>query len=48
MVLLEMRTLLNTKNRKIDDLEHDNIILKERVKDLEALLAKVFDDQDKF
>ena len=33
MVLLEMRNCLNTKNRKIDDLEQKNAILTERVRD---------------
>lgn len=44
MLLLEMKSCLNTKNRKIENLELKNKILRERVKDLEALLAKVFDD----
>ena len=48
MVLLEMRTLINSKNRKIDDLQNENVILKERIKDLEGLMAKVFGDSDKY
>jgi predicted nucleic acid-binding Zn-ribbon protein len=37
---------LRLKNDKIGDLETENAILKERIKDLENLLAKVMPEED--